>query len=143
MMEEAAVLDEGRKPSANRTGINDLANDLKRSTTRGALFSVTGQIAGFVLRTASMVIMARLLTPNDFGLVGMVAAVTGFLSLFRDLGLSMATIQRSSVTPEQTSTLFWINLAAGGILTTLCTCLGPVLAAFYGEPRLVWITASL
>jgi O-antigen/teichoic acid export membrane protein len=143
MMEEAAVLDEGSKPSANRTGTNDSANDLKRSTTRGALFSVTGQIASFVLRTASMVIMARLLTPNDFGLVGMVAAVTGFLSLFRDLGLSMATIQRSSVTPEQTSTLFWINLAAGGMLTSLCACLGPVLAAFYGEPRLVWITASL
>jgi len=142
-MEEGVVLDAGNDESLDRAIVDNRANELKRSTTRGALFSVAGQIASFVLRTASMVIMARLLTPNEFGLVGMVAAVTGFLSLFRDLGLSMAAIQRCSVTPEQTSTLFWINLAAGGILTALCACLGPVLAAFYGEPRLVWITASL
>jgi O-antigen/teichoic acid export membrane protein len=143
MVETGAVLQGGGREPIDRTGTDISANDLKRSATRGAFFSIAGQLASFVLRTGSMVIMARLLTPKDFGLVGMVAAVTGFLGLFRDLGLSMATIQRSSVTREQTSTLFWINLAAGGILTLLCACLGPVLAAFYGEPRLLWITASL
>jgi O-antigen/teichoic acid export membrane protein len=117
--------------------------DLKRRTTHGAVVMVTGQALNFVLRTGSMVIMARLLTPRDFGLVGMVAAVTGFLGLFRDLGLSMATIQRASITHAQTSTLFWINVLAGGVLALACAALAPALAAFYGEPRLVWVTVAL
>lgn len=119
------------------------ARTLKRQTAQGAVVSVGAQVGAFVIRTGSMVIMARLLTPKDFGLVGMVAAVTGFLSLFRDLGLSSATIQRDSVTEEQTSTLFWINVAVGATLSVLCVALGPVLAAFYREPRLFWVTAAL
>jgi PST family polysaccharide transporter len=142
MTQEIAVL-AGEAEATDHRVSDAAASDLKRSTTRGALFSIVGQVAGFALRTGSMVIMARLLTPKDFGLVGMVAAVTGFLGLFRDLGLSSATIQRSSVTDEQTSTLFWINFGAGGILTILCVCLGPALAVFYGEPHLVWVTAAL
>src|SRR5882672_12446924 len=55
------------------------AGDLKRKTARGALVSVAAQGASFALRTGSMVILARLLTPADFGLVGMVTAFTGFL----------------------------------------------------------------
>src|SRR5262245_20646450 len=110
--------------------------ELKQKTTQGVLISTGAQIATFVLRTGSMVIMARLLIPKDFGLVGMVTAFTGFLALFRDVGLSMATVQRASITQEQTSTLFWINLALGGALGALCAVLAPAVVAFYGEPRL-------
>ncbi len=117
--------------------------DLKRKTARGALISVAGQGVGFVLRTGSMVVIARLVTPEQFGLVGMVTAFTGFLGLFRDVGLSMATVQRESITHAQTSTLFWINLAVGGLLAALAAAGAPVLAAFYGDPRLFWITVAL
>lgn len=117
------------------------AKDIKRKTARGAVFSMSGQVGNFVLRTGSMIIMARLLTPKDFGLVGMVSALTGFLGLFKDLGLSMATVQRASITNEQTSTLFWVNVAAGGTLAALCAMLSPAVAAFYGEPRLLWVTS--
>jgi O-antigen/teichoic acid export membrane protein len=139
--EETAVLAED---ALGMDGVvrDAVCHDLKRSTTRGALVSLVGQSANFVLRTGSMVIMARLLTPKDFGLVGMVAAVTGFLGLFRDLGLSMATVQRDSVTNAQTSTLFWINVAVGGGLALMCVLLAPALAAFYSEPRLFWVTAA-
>jgi O-antigen/teichoic acid export membrane protein len=94
------------------------------------------QGAGFALRTASMIALARLVMPRDFGLVGMVTAFTGFLGLLRDGGLSMAAIQRSDITEGQISTLFWINLAVGGMLAALCALAGPVLVRFYGEPRL-------
>jgi PST family polysaccharide transporter len=114
--------------------------DLKGRTARGVLVSALGQGASVVLRTASMMVLARLLTPNDFGLVGMVTACTGFLGLFRDAGLSMATVQRASITRLQTSTLFWINLAVGGILAALCAAIAPVIARFYHEPRLLWIS---
>jgi O-antigen/teichoic acid export membrane protein len=118
-------------------------HDLKRRTARGALVSMFGQVANFLLRIGSMVVLARILNPKDFGLVGMVTACTGFLGLFRDAGLSMATIQRASISRAQTSTLFWVNLVVGAILTLLCAVIAPVLALFYHEPRLLWVTVVI
>lgn len=117
--------------------------DLKQRTARGAVISAGSQVATLVFRMGSMMIMARLLLPQDFGLIGMVTAFTGFLSLFRDAGLSMATIQRATITNAQTSTLFWINLAVGGLLAALAAIGAPILATFYGEPRLLWVTVAL
>ncbi len=114
-------------------------HDLKRKTMHGALVSTVGQGASFVLRIGSMMVLARLLAPEDFGLVAMVIACTGFLDLFRDFGLSMAAVQRMSVSREQHSTLFWINLAVGVLLAALCAVTAPILVAFYHEPRLFWI----
>jgi O-antigen/teichoic acid export membrane protein len=85
-------------------------------------------------------LLARLLSAGDFGLQGMVVALTAFLGLFKEAGLSLATVQRLEVTQEQTSTLFWINVAVGTALATFCAVLAPVVVAFYGEPRLYWIT---
>jgi PST family polysaccharide transporter len=118
-------------------------HDLKAKTARGALVSAFGQGANFSIRMVSMVILARILVPEDFGLVGMVTACTGFLGLFRDAGLSMATVQRASITRAQTSMLFWINLSVGLILGALCAALAPVLVGFYHEPRLFWVTVVL
>jgi PST family polysaccharide transporter len=119
------------------------ARDLKGRTIRGALASGAAQGASFVLRTGSMVIMSRLLFPQDFGLLGMVIAFTGFLSLFRDFGLSMASVTRPSVTNAQLSTLFWLNVAVGAILAGICAAAGPVLVRFYAEPRLLAITMAV
>ena len=116
---------------------------LKRQVARGALVSSVSQGATFIFRIGSMVVLARLLLPSDFGLVGMVTAFTGFLGLFRDAGLSMATVQRDTITYAQMSTLFWINLAVGGLLAGLAAVAAPVLGAFYGEPRLIWVTMAL
>ena len=114
--------------------LTDVAHrDLKRRTAHGAFFSLVAQAANFVLRTGSMMVLARLLIPKDFGLVGMVTAATGILGLLKDAGLSAASVQRASITRAQTSTLFWINLAMGGLLATFCVGLAPALAAFYGD----------
>jgi O-antigen/teichoic acid export membrane protein len=85
----------------------------------------------------------RALDPKDFGLVGMVTAFTGILNLFRDFGLSAAAVQRVKVTEEQGSTLFWINLLVGAALTLLMVAMAPAIAAFYREPRLVWVAVVL
>jgi PST family polysaccharide transporter len=87
------------------------------------------------------VVLARLLRPDDFGLVGMVTAFTGVLNLFRDFGLSSAAIQRGSVTAAQSSTLFWINMLVGLLLGLLTLAMAPAIAVFYHEPRLVAVTA--
>src|SRR5207237_5835383 len=113
--------------------------DLKRKSVVGGVAAVSGRAVRFVVQTARMVVLARLLSPEDFGLQGMVVVVTGFLGLFRDAGLGMATVQRLEVTHEQTSTLFWINVAVGAILAALCAALAPLLVSFYHEPRLYWV----
>ena len=90
-----------------------------------------------------MVVLARLLDPEDFGLVAMVAVVTGIYGLFTSAGLSSATVQKATITDEQISTLFWINMLIGTILAFLCVATAPVLVAFYREPRLFWVTVAM
>ena len=117
--------------------------DLKQKTIQGGLARLLAQGANFALRVGSLMILARLLGPEDYGLVGMVAAFTGVLSLFRDFGLSSAAIQRAEVTQEQISTLFWINLLVGVLLTLLTVAMAPAIAAFYHQPRLVAVSAVM
>jgi PST family polysaccharide transporter len=117
--------------------------DLREKTLRGGVARVCAQSANFALRLGSLAVLARLLDPRDFGLVGMVTALTGVLNLFRDFGLSAASVQRASVTEEQTSTLFWVNVLVGTALTAATAASAPLLAAFYHEPRLYWITIAL
>jgi O-antigen/teichoic acid export membrane protein len=113
--------------------------DLKRRSVRGGFATLTAQGAKFVIQTGATMVLARLLSPEDFGLQGMVVVIIGFLGIFQTAGLGMATVQRPEVTHEQTSTLFWINVAVGAILTTLCALSAPLLVAFYHEPRLYWV----
>ena len=114
---------------------------LKERTIRGASARVFAQGASFLLRIGSLMVLARLLDPKDFGLLGMVTALTGILGLFRDFGLSAATVQRADVSEEQTSTLFWINLLVGTLLAIFTALLAPLVSIFYHEPRLVAVTA--
>ena len=117
--------------------------DLKEKAIRGGFARVCAQTAFFALRIGALMILARLLDPKDFGLVGMVMAFTGVLTLFRDFGLSTATVQRVDVSNEQLSTLFWINILVGLVLTVLLSALAPVVVTFYREPRLFWVTIAL
>lgn len=88
-------------------------------------------------------ILARLLSPQDYGLIGMVTPVTGFLRIFREAGLHTATVQREQITQELISTVFWINLALGVALTLVLIPIASGLVAFYDEPRLYGITLAL
>ena len=117
--------------------------DLKERVIRGGFAKVCAQAANFTLRIGSLMVLARLLDPKDFGLVGMVTAFTGVLNLFRDFGLSAATVQRVDVTDDQISTLFWINILVGVILALSLTALAPVVVGFYHEPHLLWVTIVL
>lgn len=126
-----------------KTETTSAPTDLKRRTTRGAFSSLAGQGLSFVLRLGSLVILARLLSPRDFGLVGMATAITGILVLFQDAGLSNAAIQSASITREQTSTLFWINVAIGFVFASLVVIAAPFLATFYREPRVAPVAYAL
>ena len=94
----------------------------------------------FVITIAATSVMARLLTPGDYGLVGMVAFFTVFVSMYKDLGLSAATIQKSEINSEQISTLFWVNVLLSLVIALFTAAMAPFIAWFYGEPQLTWIT---
>jgi O-antigen/teichoic acid export membrane protein len=117
--------------------------DLKAKTIRGGVTRLCAQVANFILRLGSLMVLARLLGPKDFGLVSMVTAFTGVLGLFRDFGLSSAAVQRRTVTEEQISTLFWINILLGAVLGLVALAMSPAIAAFYHEPQLFTVTAVL
>jgi PST family polysaccharide transporter len=117
--------------------------DLKGRSVRGGLLTITSQGAQFLIGSVMTVVLARLLTPADFGIVAMVVAVTGLGQAFADLGLSEATIQREDINDLQVSALFWINVAVGLALMLITAGLAPVLAWFYHEPRLKAIALVL
>src|SRR3984885_2685130 len=124
-------------------GCRKVMKDLKEKAIKGGLAKACSQGTTVFLRVGSLMVLGRLLSPKEFGLVGMVTAVIGVLSLFRDFGLSTATVQREYVSEDQLSTLFWINLFVGGILALFSVGVAPLVARFYNEPRLVAVTTVL
>ena len=117
-----------------------LKDDLKSRSVKGGFMTVAGQIVSFVMNISSTILLARLLSPEDYGLVAMVTAVTGFVTIFKDLGLSAAVIQKEQITQKQVTAVFWINVFISLGLALIVSLLAPVLVDFYDEERLFYIT---
>lgn len=117
-----------------------LKDNLKRRSVRGGAVTMLNQVLKFGLTMSSNVVLARLLTPQDYGLIGMLGTVTGLITLFRDLGLPAATLQKEEINHEQVSTLFWINVGLSVITALITVAIAPAIASFYNEPRLIGIT---
>jgi len=120
--------------------IDHLKNNLGARSARGGMITLAAQVCKFVLSMVATIVLARLLTPNDYGLIGMVAIVVGFLGMFQYLGLPTATISWSELSHDQVNTLFWLNLALSATIMALVMISAPLVARFYHEPRLVGIT---
>ncbi|WP_286796706.1 lipopolysaccharide biosynthesis protein [Psychrobacter sp. UBA6291] len=110
---------------------------------KGVKWTALQIIARNILSLGTTAVLARLLTPEDFGLIGMVATLTALLMVFSDMGLSWATIQRQALSKIQVSNLFWINLFVGLFLWVICIFFSPLVASFYDEPKLTAVTAVL
>ena len=117
--------------------------NLRRSSVRGASMVSASRAGSLVLRFGSTAILARILAPEDYGLVAMTAVVSGFFGMFMDVGLTAATIQREQISHRQISTLFWVNVSLGLLIAVIVGCLAPWVADFYDEPRVTAITRAL
>ena len=95
------------------------------------------------LQIGSVAILARLLTPGDFGLVAMALTFVSLLLSIADFGLVMASTQRKQISDDQLSTMFWINLAGGLVLAMLTGGLSVLFARVYNEPRLIGVALVL
>lgn len=114
-----------------------------RTAIRGSAVTLAGQLVRFGVQIAALIVLARLLNPQDFGLVAMVTAITGIAFILGDAGLSLAALQARELSPAQRSNLFWLNTAIGVALGLLVFALAEPIAAFYGEPALVPITRAI
>jgi len=112
------------------------SNDLGRRALRGGLVSVIIQYGNAVLQIGAAIVLARLLAPEDFGLVAIVTVLTSFAPLLIDFGLLDATAQRRTITPAQVSGLFWVSSGIGLAVAVVVAASSPLIAWVYGEPRL-------
>lgn len=117
--------------------------NLAQKSIRGGVATLTSQGIQLILTVVGTSVLARLLTPTDYGLIGMVIVVVGFADMFKDAGLSMATIQRQTISHKQISTLFWFNLLISAFIGLCILALSPLVAKFYGHLELTAVTAVL
>lgn len=106
------------------------------SSARNAGFVSASQAGKLVVSVVSLVVLSRLLPPEDFGVYAMIIAVVGIGELFRDFGLSLAAIQATTISRAQRSDLFWANTGIGVALTVVAAAASPAVAALYGRPDL-------
>ena len=88
-------------------------SSLTGAAARGSAATIAGQGARMTLQMTATVVLARLLSPHDFGLIAMVTAVIGVAELVRDFGLSLASIQAKEISRAERTNLFWANTALG------------------------------
>lgn len=116
---------------------------LKKDVLSGIKWTTTSTVIVTILQTAQMIILARLLTPSDFGLMAILMIIIGFSQAFMDMGISSAIIQRQNITNTQLSSLYWLNIFSGIILTTALILLSPVLSLIYNDSKIEFLLILL
>jgi PST family polysaccharide transporter len=118
-------------------------SDLGGKASRGAFVTIVGQLARILLQLVGVVVLARLLSPYDYGLVAMVTVVVGLGEVVRDFGLGFAAIQSKELSVGQRDNLFWINTGIGFVLSILLFGLSWPLAAMYDDQRVVLVAQAM
>lgn len=117
--------------------------DIRKRTLSGLGWSGAQQAMQQGLKFAFTILLVRLLTPDDFGQVGMILVFAGLAQLFSELGLGAALVQRKDLRPEHLDSVFWANIAAGAVLTGIFAALAGPIAGFYGLPSLRPLTLAI
>jgi len=134
--DQSSQADNARSPFATR----HLQGNLTRRSVRGVAVTMSAQVIKVAAQFATVAILARLLSPADFGIFAIIMALLGLLEIFKDLGLSSATVQRAEITETQVSTLFWLNAGLGIAAAGGLAAAAPLLGMIYGEPILTQLT---
>src|SRR5690625_2750195 len=113
---------------------------LKKKAVTGTLWVAVERFGSTGIELLVFVILARLLTPADFGLIAMVIAFFAIAQTFVDSGMGQALIRKKEITEADRSTIFWFNMAISIILYILLYISAPYIASFYSEPILTSIT---
>ncbi|MGU3432752.1 lipopolysaccharide biosynthesis protein [Actinomycetes bacterium M1A6_2h] len=113
----------------------NLAHAAKQGVYQTTLFRLLSLLVQFV----AAAILARLLGPEAFGTIALASLVTGFATIFNDMGIGSAIIQRQDLDQQTLSAAFWMNVAIGFVLSVIITSLTPVMANFFNSPDLLYV----
>ncbi|WP_429885852.1 lipopolysaccharide biosynthesis protein [Geoalkalibacter halelectricus] len=120
-----------------------LQKDLGKRSVRSSFVTLASSGSNFFLTMLSTMVLARLITPADFGLFAMVSMFTSFLSIFKNLGLGMATIRKPVLTHGEVTNVFWVNNFVSAALALIIIVMAPGVAWFYDDARLTLITVAV
>lgn len=109
---------------------------LREQTFSGVRWTTVSSLGRALLQVFQIAILARLLTPADFGLVAVVAALMAILQIFSDAGVSNAIIHYQGITPTELSSLYWLNVGISTLLGLLLAFLSPWVSLWYHEAEL-------
>src|SRR5262249_17117729 len=116
---------------------------LRHDAQRASVLNLVARGIDFAFQFASMAILARLLTPADFGLFAMATPFVWIFMTFGDLGLAAALLQQRDLNERQASAVFFVNLSAGLACGGLFLLTSPLLGWFYGDPRVTQVAEVL
>lgn len=116
--------------------------NLGNAAARGATLLGLSQAVKILTMLASTVVVVRLLTPTDYGVIAMVAPVASFILIFQSLGLGQAVVQRPDLSHDQINAVFWFNVAASVAIALFFVALGPLVAWFYDDVRPGYVIAA-
>ncbi|GBE06031.1 lipopolysaccharide biosynthesis protein WzxC [bacterium BMS3Abin10] len=116
---------------------------LQDKTVSGILWSALARIGQEGMGFLTTLVLARLLSPDAFGLLGMVIVFTGFISMFQNLGLGPSIIQDREISQEQLSGIFWLNIGFSTLLALLTIGSAPLVSIFFNEPSITFIMMVL
>ena len=117
--------------------------DILKTTAKGIAWTTVSSIVRSIVSLVQVSILTRFLAKGDFGIVAIANLFIGFTGIFLDMGLSVGIMHRNDTTPQQYSSLFWLNIFAGITLTTILCFVSPLAAHFYHEPELTKVLMLL
>ncbi|WP_214228890.1 MOP flippase family protein [Pedobacter sp. B4-66] len=118
-------------------------SSIKKVIIGGFFWSIVNQLSITLIGLVITGVLARLISPADFGLLAMVTLAIGFLNVLKDFGFGAALIQKKEVSDDEYSTVFWINLIIGCFLTLIVFFSAPFIASFFKESKLENVTKIL
>lgn len=120
----------------------DEREGLRHRVAGGVRWKLLSQGVGQLSRTVVGIILARMLTPEEFGLAAMALVFTGLTTIFTDLSLGAALVQRPRITERDRSTVFWTSVAASVVVATIWVGISPLVGDFFSTPGVTPLFAA-
>lgn len=114
--------------------------DLHKKAASGFKWTSVASVTNTALQILQLLVLAHLLSPEDFGLMAMIMVIIGFMQSYSDMGISNAIIHYQKISREQLSSLYWLNLFAGISIFFLLIACTPVIVTLYNEPQMAELT---
>ena len=139
----ATTTDSLEIPSASMRPVPMSVRPLRERVIHGVFWLTATRLSGQIITWIITIVVVRLLTPEDYGLMGMAVLFTGVVHLFNEIGLGAAIVQKAELKVEQLSDLRWVIIALNVALFALLLLLAPAAAGYFGEVQLVPIIRVL